>query len=521
LVDGRIPRVVVDTSALRSLKISAADGFVLSRIDGRVTVTELASLTGLPELQIKASIDKLLSLKVIDFGPPAPAPSRPNVLGSAAAESSPQARDSAPQLGAGTPDDDPGAAAAKAASGLLTEAIARIPEDAPELAEAVDLPLELRRRIMGLHSVVTSLDHYAVLGIGRDADKKGVKRAYFELAALFHPDRYFRKNLGTFKAKMEVVFAKVSTAYETLVDKALRAEYDVYLGDLDKSRQVEAMLRNVLAEVAEAERVAVADAGVPGSMPPPAPAAEPAAPPPPVRSAVADQLRREALAMRLRGGAPRPGARPVTPAKPTTPPPVAPPAPMSTAQAMDALRVRYEERVEQGRRQQGQKYVSLGETAESRNDLTAAASAYRVALSFLREEDPAYAHAQEVIRKSEVSLGETYVRQADHEERANQWERALQSWSRAAKLRPDDPRAQERYANALVHESGDLHAAAQFAQRAVSLAPASPEYRCTLATVYMAAGLNLNARRELESAAQQFPESATVKALLGKLAKPA
>jgi tetratricopeptide (TPR) repeat protein len=224
--------------------------------------------------------------------------------------------------------------------------------------------------------------------------------------------------------------------------------------------------------------------------------------------------------MRLKGF-----ARPV--AKPSVPPSAAvnPSIPLlrpSSADGVDALKRRYEEKVEGARRAQGDKYVKLAETAESRNDLTAAAASYRVALTFLREDEPAYPHAKEVIAKSEQVLGETYIRQAEHEEKATRWEDAVRSWGRAVKLRPLDHRAHERYAHALVQSGGDLHEASQIAQKAVAMAPTASEYRCTLAAVYAAAGLLLNARRELEAAALQFPESATIASLLKKLTtKPA
>ena len=37
--------------------------------------------------------------------------------------------------------------------------------------------------------------------IDAGADKKAIKAAYFELVNDFHPDRYFGKNLGSFKPK--------------------------------------------------------------------------------------------------------------------------------------------------------------------------------------------------------------------------------------------------------------------------------------------------------------------------------
>jgi tetratricopeptide (TPR) repeat protein len=564
LADGdRIPRVVAEASALRSLPLGAADGFVLSRIDGKASERELASLTGLPATQIHSSLEKLLSLKAIAFGPPPalppPAAPKSRSSGTMAAVTGPNSSPAAsvptaPPADAKPPELPP----AYTPNALLAAAIAAIPDDAPALAEDVDVPIELRRRIIGLHSVVASLDHYALLTIPRDADKKAVKRSYFEMAAVFHPDRYFRKNLGSFKGKMEIIFGTVSSAYETLTDKEKRAEYDSYLGDVDKSRNVESMLRNVMAEVHEAEQSILDAAGdappVPSQLNPgptsgptsirsgsyasvvpraPSPSVAPLstaastpastagstpAPTPP-RTAVSDQLRREALAMRLKGF-----ARPV--AKPSVAPPAAvnpsiPPLRSSSADGVEALKRRYEEKIDGARRAQGDKYVKLAETAESRNDLTAAAASYRVALTFLREDEPAYPHAKEVIAKSEQVLGETYIRQAEHEEKATRWEDAVRSWGRAVKLRPLDHRAHERYAHALVQSGGDLHEASQIAQKAVAMAPTASEYRCTLAAVYAAAGLLLNARRELEAAALQFPESTTIASLLKKLTKTA
>jgi curved DNA-binding protein CbpA len=515
--------LIVDPGAVRTLRITAADGFVLSRIDGRATEKELASLTGLPDAQIRASLDNLFQLKVVAFGPveATKPPELPGAAGSGGGDSSP------------------------AASTLLETAIASLPPDTPELAEEGDLPLDLRRRILGLTSVVASLDHYAILGIPRDTDKKGVKRAYFELAALFHPDRYFRKNLGTFKPKMEVIFAKVSTAYETLTDKEARVEYDLYLGDIEKSRNIEAMLRNVMDEVENAQKSALEFAGeAPAATLPPAPTPSqppdrtsspniatysvprpsqagfaavvpPSAPAPPPKPSVSDQLRREALARRL--GGPRP----------TKPPPVAAPPPpeprgprLSPNEAQDAVKRMWEDRVEAGRRQQADKYAKLAEASEAKNDLTAAAAAYRVALTFLAPDDPRHAHAHELIARSEAALADTYTRQAEHEEKANRWEDAVKSWGRTIKLRPDDHRTLERYAHALLRTNGDLHAAAQYAQRAVALAPTNGDYRCTLASVYQGAGLALNAKRELEAAALQFPDNPNIRALMKKLSAP-
>ena len=98
--------------------------------------------------------------------------------------------------------------------------------DPLELSEDVDLAPEWRRYVLDMHAKLAALDHYEVLGVPRDATKKAIKSAYFGLAAKVHPDRHFKKKLGSYKAKMEHIFARLSIAFETLSDAAKRDAYD-------------------------------------------------------------------------------------------------------------------------------------------------------------------------------------------------------------------------------------------------------------------------------------------------------
>lgn len=105
--------------------------------------------------------------------------------------------------------------------------------DPPELNEDVDLEMERRRYILEAYAQLDRIDHYALLGVNRAADKKAVKDAYFRLAGLVHPDRYFGKRLGSYKPKMELLFTRITAAYETLSKNKLRAEYDAQLGQTE------------------------------------------------------------------------------------------------------------------------------------------------------------------------------------------------------------------------------------------------------------------------------------------------
>ncbi|WP_153916382.1 molecular chaperone DnaJ [Shewanella sp. TC10] len=65
-------------------------------------------------------------------------------------------------------------------------------------------------------------DYYEVLGVGRDASEREVKKAYKRLAMKFHPDR----NPGDEEA--EASFKEVKEAYEILTDANKKAAYDQF-----------------------------------------------------------------------------------------------------------------------------------------------------------------------------------------------------------------------------------------------------------------------------------------------------
>lgn len=105
-----------------------------------------------------------------------------------------------------------------------------MPPDPPELNEDVDLEPEHRRYVLDVHARLDHLSYYELLGVRPDADKKAIKRAYYELARTIHPDRYFGQKLGSYKEKIDVVFARMTEAFEVLGNKEKRAGYDEALG---------------------------------------------------------------------------------------------------------------------------------------------------------------------------------------------------------------------------------------------------------------------------------------------------
>lgn len=62
-----VPVVTIGPDALGHLNLEPADGFILSRIDGRISVAEILRITPVKELDGLRSIKRLLNSKVIDF----------------------------------------------------------------------------------------------------------------------------------------------------------------------------------------------------------------------------------------------------------------------------------------------------------------------------------------------------------------------------------------------------------------------------------------------------------------------
>lgn len=90
------------------------------------------------------------------------------------------------------------------------------------LSEAVDLPLDRKRDILAKEALL-GRDDWTVLGIRPGATADQVKLAYFEASRVFHPDRYYGKNLGSYRSRLERIFQRLSEAHETLTEALRRA----------------------------------------------------------------------------------------------------------------------------------------------------------------------------------------------------------------------------------------------------------------------------------------------------------
>lgn len=97
--------------------------------------------------------------------------------------------------------------------------------------------------------------HYDTLNIQKDAPIEVIKASYKALAQKWHPDRH-QDN----KEHAEIMFKKISAAYEVLSDPEKRKRYDDYLSSFDEDHPKEASGKNhkddrsVYNEISKADR---------------------------------------------------------------------------------------------------------------------------------------------------------------------------------------------------------------------------------------------------------------------------
>lgn len=160
----------------QDISLTEADKYVLSLIDGNLTVKEILSISSLGNFQTMKTLCAFISTRMIEI------------------------------KGMGVLEDK------------------SIVEMIKEPRTTADL--EFVEKVEDLHKKCQSMDHYSILGIGKKATLDQIRRAYYKTAKEFHPDKHFYISSGTLKSKLSEVFFYITEAYKTLSDPKLREQYD-------------------------------------------------------------------------------------------------------------------------------------------------------------------------------------------------------------------------------------------------------------------------------------------------------
>jgi curved DNA-binding protein CbpA len=94
-----------------------------------------------------------------------------------------------------------------------------------EVDPTLQIPVEAQRRVL-LFEAGLERPYHELLGVAAGVDSKAIKRAYFQLSKEYHPDRYYRREIGPYAEKLDRIFKKIVEAYELLMDPTTRAELE-------------------------------------------------------------------------------------------------------------------------------------------------------------------------------------------------------------------------------------------------------------------------------------------------------
>ena len=196
-----------------SLQLQPIEAFILSRLDMPLQLNELLAISGMPEAVTLHSIYTLAFAGFIDR-------EWSTIFTQADLQQLRSAKLSIKSATAAKPSFQ------QAQQTLTTNApVAETPAQttAPEVDERKEVEEFLAR-------IERARNFYEILGLERQAEDAAIKRAYHTAAKRYHPDRFHHEAGSSFHSRLQIAFARVAQAYDTLKDAKTRTVYDHKLG---------------------------------------------------------------------------------------------------------------------------------------------------------------------------------------------------------------------------------------------------------------------------------------------------
>jgi curved DNA-binding protein CbpA len=185
------------------LNLTAAEGYLLSRFDGASPWRVLREMAGIPAAEADTVLGRWIEEGLLE-----------SIRTAGASDASNQSAGASPCHEAGENAEIGQGIEVERASGearAIDEAL---------IDEELDIDVATQRRILEFEASL-DLPYHELLDVPKGSAPKVVKRAYFKLSKEFHPDRYFRREIGSHTARLERIFKKVLEAHELLSDPDL------------------------------------------------------------------------------------------------------------------------------------------------------------------------------------------------------------------------------------------------------------------------------------------------------------
>jgi len=327
-----------------------------------------------------------------------------------------------------------------------------------------------------LYSRVRSGDIYSVLGVSPAADVKYIRKVYYELSRSWHPDQFYRRDIGAYKQKLEDIFVGINRAYTILTDPRRRADYDTEHGGEARADASPAPRRPGSGEQssgyqasAEAMEHEVAFRAGRGAR----------------KEKGKDQATQKVLATTTRRRRRR-GRIP----------------------GMEKVHAQVMARLGKARR-----HFRTAEREAAEGNFVAAASNAYMATTFDPEEPRYRAVWEEYDPKGRSQLAQQHIQLAESAMSYHNVKAAVYNYQKACEAGPPTAEPYFQLANLLLQsdEERDDREIMKLLRRSVELSPRSARMRLALADFYVEQGLLANARREFEEVLRIEPGNADAK----------
>jgi curved DNA-binding protein CbpA len=333
-----------------------------------------------------------------------------------------------------------------------------------------------------LYNRVRSGDIYSVLGVSPDADIQYIRKVYYELSRSWHPDQFYRREIGEYKQKLEDIFVGINRAYTILTDPRRRADYD---------SEHEGRAR---ADARPAPRRPGAEGdGEASAFQPGKDAVEHE-----VAFRTGKRVVREQVdaAQQVLGTTPRKRRR------------------RGRIPGMEKVHEQVMTRLGKARRH----FRTAEREAEQGNFVAAASNAY-LAMTFDPEEPRYRALWEECDPKGRTQLAQQHIHLAESAMSYHNIKAAVYNYQKACEAGPPNAEPYFQLAHLLMQseEDRDEREIMKLLRRAVELSPRNVRIRLSLADFYHEQGLLANARREYEEVLRIEPGNGDAKAGLKRV----
>jgi tetratricopeptide (TPR) repeat protein len=339
--------------------------------------------------------------------------------------------------------------------------------------------------LLTLARVVGEATYYDVLNVEDDASEAQLKRAFYSMSRRYHPDRFYRREVGEYESVIERVFTGITTAYEVLRDPLDRRRYD----------------REIVAKVRRKERVRASRHGTRVEEVKPHQVSDH------VIKFVVPEGRAKHQAETSGGqgvaedaneetgeAAPRPKKKRRRKKKRSAPGPA------------DFLRDRLILQLSRAKR-----YYEQGQADMEEGLWLKAAGSLYLAVQFDPRNPEYREHYQEARRHANQAKAAQYIALAENAESYRNIREAVSNYQRAVECDPKEGLAFYRLAELQRAFEEDPRGALRNYRRAVEKEPGSIRYRMALGNMYAELNMKNNASREFDAVLRVDPKNANAK----------